>query len=88
MRIISIQVYIPCILFVSLSWFSFIVDPSSNGRMSLLIILLLVVINVFTSQPRHGVETRHDIYLLTCIMFIVAATLEYAVILALGEFHK
>ena len=60
------------------------------GRMSLLIIMLLVVINLFTGQPKvgGGVATRHDKYLLTCISFIVAAVVEYGLILALQELDK
>ena len=60
------------------------------GRMSLLIIMLLVVINLFTGQPKvgGGVATRHDKYLLICISFIVAAVVEYGLILALQELDK
>merc|ERR1711872_606049 len=44
------QVYIPCCLFVLVSWISFIIDPKVvPGRMSLLVILLLVLVNVFNS---------------------------------------
>ena len=57
--------------------------------MSLLIIMLLVVINLFTGQPKmRGASTRHDKYLLTCISFIVAAVVEYGLILALQELDK
>merc|ERR1712096_217159 len=39
------QVYIPCILFVTVSWISFIIDPKVvPGRMGFLVILFLVII--------------------------------------------
>ena len=45
-----VQVYIPCILFVTVSWISFIIDPKVvPGRMSLLVILFLVIINTFNA---------------------------------------
>ena len=58
--------------------------------MSLLIIMLLVVINLFTNQAEtaRGTVTRHDKFLLTCVSFIVAAVVEYGLILALRELDK
>lgn len=57
--------------------------------MSLLIIMLLVVINLFTNQEKmRGSATRHDKYLLTCVSFIVAAVVEYGLILAIQELDK
>ena len=63
-----VKVYIPCILFVTVSWISFIIDPKVRiiasmhlihlkrdihqvvpGRMSLLVILFLVIINTFNA---------------------------------------
>ena len=59
------------------------------GRMSLLIIMLLVVINLFTNQEKmRGSATRHDKYLLICVSFIVAAVVEYGLILAIQELDK
>ena len=45
-----VQVYCPCMLFVFISWISFIINPSVvPGRMSLLVILFLVIINTFNA---------------------------------------
>ena len=53
----------------------------------MLIIMLLVIINLNKSHQR-TTRTKLDEYLLVCIVFIVAAVLEYAVVLALLELHK
>jgi len=84
------QVYIPCCLFVLVSWISFIIDPKVvPGRMSLLVILLLVLVNVFNSvranAPSSGLSKLNaiDTYLMTCIFMVFSAILEYAVILSI-----
>jgi len=84
------QVYIPCVLFVTVSWISFIIDPKVvPGRMSLLVILFLVIINVFnnvrTNAPS-AASTRLnaiDKYIITCIFSIFSAIIEYALILSM-----
>ena len=49
-EILLYQVYCPCILFVTVSWISFIINPQVvPGRMSLLVILFLVIINTFNA---------------------------------------
>merc|ERR1712083_457878 len=49
------QVYIPCILFVTVSWISFIINPQVvPGRMSLLVILFLVIINTFNAAKANS----------------------------------
>jgi len=84
------QVYIPCILFVTVSWISFIIDPAVvPGRMSLLVILFLVIINVFnnvkSSAPAaaSGRLNAIDRYIVTCIFSIFSAIIEYAVVLSI-----
>jgi len=84
------QVYIPCILFVMVSWISFIIDPKIvPGRMSLLVILFLVIINVFnnvkSSAPSASSSKLNAIerFVVTCIFSIFSAILEYAVVLSI-----
>lgn len=84
------QVYIPCILFVTVSWISFIIDPKVvPGRMSLLVILFLVIINTFNAAKANSPSSSStslnaiETFVVTCILSIFAAIIEYAVILAI-----
>jgi len=84
------QVYIPCVLFVTVSWISFIIDPKVvPGRMSLLVILFLVIINTFNAvkvnAPSSSSSSLNAIesFIVTCIFSIFSAIIEYAVILAI-----
>jgi len=84
------QIYIPCCLFVTVSWISFIIDPKViPGRMSLLVILFLVIINVFnnvrSNAPSSGSTKLNAIdgFIMTCIFMIFSAIIEYALILSI-----
>jgi len=84
------QIYIPCCLFVMVSWISFIIDPKViPGRMSLLVILFLVIINVFNnvrSQAPSSASSRLnaiDQFIMSCIFMIFSALAEYAIILSI-----
>lgn len=84
------QVYIPCILFVTVSWISFIIDPKVvPGRMSLLVILFLVIINVFNnvkaSAPAAASSRLNaiDRFIVTCIFSIFSTIIEYAIVLSI-----
>jgi len=84
------QIYIPCCLFVSVSWISFVIDPKViPGRMSLLVILFLVIINVFnnvrSSAPSSASSKLNaiDKFMMTCIFMIFSAIFEYALILSI-----
>jgi len=84
------QIYIPCCLFVLVSWISFIIDPKViPGRMSLLVILFLVIINVFnnvrTNAPSSGSTKLNAIdgFIMTCIFMIFSAIIEYALVLSI-----
>jgi len=84
------QVYIPCILFVTVSWISFIIDPKVvPGRMSLLVILFLVIINVFNDAKSGAPAAASsklnaiDRYIVICIFSIFSAIIEYAIILSM-----
>ena len=44
------QIYGPCVLFVVVSWVSFLIPPKIvPGRMALLVTLFLVLINIFNT---------------------------------------
>jgi len=84
------QIYIPCCLFVAVSWISFIIDPKViPGRMSLLVILFLVIINVFNnvraSAPSAASSKLNSIdkFMMSCIFWIFSAIVEYAMILSI-----
>ena len=46
----SVQVYLPSLMFVVVSWVSFTIKPEVvPGRMALLVTLFIVLINIFNS---------------------------------------
>ena len=78
--------YIPCKLFVIMSWISFIIPPKViPGRMTLLITLLLVLVNLFgtviTKQPSSNSTTLVAIWTISCILFVTAALFAYTILL-------
>ncbi len=82
------QVYLPCVLFVCVSWSSFLIRPDVvPGRMALLVTLFLVLVNIFnTVSSRAPIPTGNtlnamDTYLVTSIVMVFLALLEYAVVL-------
>ncbi len=114
------QVYLPCVLFVGVSWASFLIRPEVvPGRMALLVTLFLVLINIFNTArfivyyvvtilvstltkcffnvkyffhprshapiPTGTTLNAMDIYLVTSILMVFLALVEYAVIL--GAMH-
>ena len=78
--------YLPSGLFVVVSWISFLVNPEViPGRMTLLITLFLVLINIFntiqTNSPKAEGLTAIEAWVITCFIFVFGALLEYTVIL-------
>ena len=77
--------YFPTMIFVMVSWVSFMIPPEViPGRMALLITLLLVLVNVFgtviyTHQTKY--LTLLDIWMISCIIFVCGALVAYAAIL-------
>ena len=70
-----ITYYLPSGLFVVVSWISFLIPPDIvPGRMSLLITLFLVLINIFnnvtTNSPKAEGLTAIEIWMLACILFV------------------
>ncbi|KAJ9582579.1 hypothetical protein L9F63_023067 [Diploptera punctata] len=81
-----LDTYVPTTLFVIMSWGSFLVSPEMvPGRMVLLVTNLLSLVTMFeairaSAPPSLGVKSI-DVWLLSCIVFVFLALLEYAVIL-------
>ncbi len=82
------QIYLPCFLFVCVSWVSFVVRPEVvPGRMALLVTLILVLVNIFNTVrstspiPSGSTLNAIDFYLVTSIVMVFLALLEYAVVL-------
>ena len=85
---IMVQVYLPSCMFVIVSWVSFLIKPDIvPGRMALLIMLFLVLINIFNvvkaNAPVSAGLNAVDIYLVACIILVFAVVIEYAVVLYL-----
>merc|ERR1712013_101043 len=81
-----ITYYLPSGLFVVVSWISFLIPPDIvPGRMTLLITLFLVLVNIFnnvtTNSPKAEGLTAIEIWMLVCIPFVFGALVEYAAIL-------
>jgi len=81
-----ITYYLPSGLFVVVSWISFVVPPDIiPGRMALLVTLFLVLVNIFntvtTNTPKAEGLTAIEAWMLSCILFVFGALVEYAIIL-------
>lgn len=81
-----ITYYLPSGLFVLVSWISFLVNPEViPGRMTLLIIIFLVLINMFntiqSNSPTAEGITAIESWVIACIIFVFGALCEYAFIL-------
>ena len=85
-----IQVYLTSISLVIISWISFIVEPSVvPGRMGMLMTVFLVLINILvgvknTSPTSNGLNSV-DIFLVSCLVWVFAALLEYALVLIMNR---
>ena len=71
--------------------FSFLVPPEAYpGRISLLLITFLAMINIFMSimesTPISGQINKIQLWLLSCIGFVFWTVIEYAIILSLMRF--
>merc|ERR1719270_3030748 len=81
-----INYYLPSGLFVVVSWISFLVPADIiPGRMALLVTLFLVLVNIFntvtTNTPKAEGLTAIEAWMLSCILFVFGALVEYAIIL-------
>ena len=81
-----ITYYLPSGLFVIVSWISFLIPfDVIPGRMTLLVTLFLVLINIFnaitTNIPKAEGLTAIEVWMLICILFVFGALAEYTFIL-------
>ena len=79
-----LQTYIPCILVVGVSWASFWLDVQATpARASLGILTVLTMATLasgFTAVlPRVPYVKAMDIWLCTCLMFVVSAFVEFSI---------
>ena len=90
---IVFQVYLTSMMFVIVSWASFLIDPDVvPGRMGLLVTVFLVLINIFngakSSAPVSATLNAIDKYLLFCIGQVFLALVEYVILLFGDKFRK
>ena len=87
------EVYLTCTLLVIISWISFIIPPNIiPGRMGLLVITFLTLINMFIevkhTAPISSGLNAFDIFLIICIGQVFFACLEYAVVMKKSSFTE
>ena len=78
--------YLPSGLFVVVSWVGFLIPPEVvPGRMAMLIILFLVLINIFnivtSNSPNVEGMTAITAWMLVCIFFVFGALVGYIYLL-------
>ena len=88
---IFFQAYLTSILFVFVSWVSFLIKPEIvPGRMGLIITIFLVLINIFNGIKSHSPTSPSlnavDIYLVGCIGQVFFVLSEYAIVLSRDTF--
>ena len=88
---IFFQAYLTSILFVFVSWVSFLIKPEVvPGRMGLIITIFLVLINIFNGIKSHSPVSPSlnavDIYLVGCIGQVFLVLSEYAIVLSRETF--
>ena len=87
------QVYLTSILFVLVSWVSFLISPEViPGRIGLLVTIFLVLVNIFDGAKSLAPFSKNlnaiDLYILFCIFLVFLALLEYAFILSREKFNR
>ncbi|XP_041357667.1 glycine receptor subunit alpha-2-like [Gigantopelta aegis] len=85
-----VQMYIPSILIVTLSWISFWLTVNSvPGRISLGVLTVLTMTTqssgVNASLPRVSYTKAIDVWMSTCLVFVFAALLEFAIVNVLSR---
>ncbi|XP_059140106.1 glycine receptor subunit alpha-2-like [Physella acuta] len=85
-----VQMYIPSVLIVMLSWISFWLNVNSvPGRVSLGLLTVLTMTtqssNVNAALPRVSYTKAIDVWMSTCLVFVVAALVEFAVVNVLSR---
>ena len=82
------QMYFISILFVAVSWVSFLIKPDRvPGRMGVLVTIFLVLVNLFNGFKHNAPVSKSlnamDVYMLGCISLVFLALVEYAIIMIL-----
>ncbi|KAI8798227.1 gamma-aminobutyric acid-grated chloride-ion channel/receptor, zeta subunit, partial [Biomphalaria glabrata] len=85
-----VQMYIPSMLIVMLSWISFWLNSNSvPGRVSLGLLTVLTMTtqssSVNAALPRVSYTKAIDVWMSTCLVFVFAALLEFAVVNVLSR---
>lgn len=85
-----IQMYVPSLLIVMLSWLSFWLNVNSiPGRVTLGVLSVLTIStqssSVNASLPRVSYTKAIDIWMATCLVFVFAALIEFAVVNVLSQ---
>ncbi|XP_059163149.1 glycine receptor subunit alpha-2-like [Physella acuta] len=85
-----VQMYIPSVLIVMLSWISFWLNVNSvPGRVSLGLLTVLTMTtqssNVNAALPKVSYTKAIDVWMSTCLVFVFAALLEFAVVNVLSR---
>lgn len=85
-----IQMYVPSMLIVMLSWLSFWLNENSvPGRVTLGVLSVLTIstqsANVNAALPRVSYTKAIDVWMATCLVFVFAALTEFAVVNVLSQ---
>ncbi|XP_065341022.1 glycine receptor subunit alphaZ1-like [Cloeon dipterum] len=85
-----LQTYIPSLMFVIVSWLSFLVPPESvPGRMAICMTTLLTLTAMFAavrqSTPSVSYVKALDIWMVACIFFVFLTLVEYTLVLRLTK---
>ncbi|XP_045204896.2 glycine receptor subunit alpha-2-like [Mercenaria mercenaria] len=85
-----IQMYVPSLLIVTLSWLSFWLNVNSiPGRVTLGVLSVLTIStqssSVNASLPRVSYTKAIDVWMATCLVFVFAALIEFAVVNVLSQ---
>ncbi|KAH3834107.1 glycine receptor subunit alpha-1-like [Dreissena polymorpha] len=85
-----IQMYMPSLLIVMLSWLSFWLNVNSiPGRVTLGVLSVLTIstqsTGVNASLPRVSYTKAIDVWMITCLVFVFAALIEFAVVNVLSQ---
>ncbi|XP_059480942.1 glycine receptor subunit alpha-4-like isoform X2 [Neocloeon triangulifer] len=88
-----LETYLPSSLFVTISWGSFIVNPELvPGRMVLLVTTLLSLVTMFDTVRNNSPNALElkciEVWLISCILFVFVALLEYFVVLFAMRYDK
>ncbi|GAA38381.2 glycine receptor subunit alphaZ1 [Clonorchis sinensis] len=78
-----IYAYVPSMLIVAISWVSFLLDPLAvPGRVSIGLLCILALIThsaaILTQLPRISYIKAMDLWVFTCLAFVVTSLLEFA----------